>query len=427
MSDLLCPIRRSALICPQYAAIKTETETITYSDLELFIESDIAFLKNTKTLAIHHPSDVRLIPLIFAAFRLQIPVFILNTYLPQPGQYISQIKPDLLITPDNIPPLAKASTIQSDAIYDSKQTATYLLTSGTSSLPKIAMHSLGNHYFSAQSVLQKIPLESEDRWLLSLPLYHVGGLAILFRTFMRGAAVVQQKNLHNITHVSWVSTQLYRFLQTHQSQSLKCLLLGGGPMSKNLYQNALSKKLPLYLSYGMTEASSQILTAFQPEWSDKLYLGSPLSHFELKIKDRELHIRGTSLFQGYFPNKTNDDWFATGDLAEYHPEKGYTILGRKDNLFISGGENIQPEEIETALLDVPGISQAVVFPKEDSEFGNRPIAYIDAKHIHSEAILEALRKKLPGYKVPIEFHDLKPFLTSGLKPPRKLLLETVNN
>ena len=423
MSDLLCPIRKSALIHPQNPAIKTEKETITYAGLELFIEKDIEFLKNIKTLAIHHLGDVRLIPLIFAAFRLQIPVFILNTYLPKPGRYISQIKPDLLITPKNIPTLAKASSIRSDAIYDSKQTATYLLTSGSSHSPKIAMHSIGNHYFSAQSVLQKIPMEPGDGWLLSLPLYHVGGLAILFRSFLIGATVIQQKTLNNITHVSWVPTQLYRFLQTHQQHNLKCLLVGGAPMSKNLYLNALSKKLPLYLTYGMTEASSQILTAFKPKWADKLYLGSPLLHFELKIEKEELYIRGTSLFQGYFPNKTKYDWFPTGDLAEFHPEKGYTIAGRKDNLFISGGENIRPEEIEQTLLDIPGISQALVLPKADPEFGSRPIAYVDVKPLDPQAILEALCKKLPRYKLPVEFYDLNPFLMNDLKPSRELLAE----
>ena len=91
-------------------------------------------------------------------------------------------------------------------------------------------------------------------------------------------------------------------------------------MSKNLYLNALSKKLPLYLTYGMTEAS------FQPKWSDKLYLGSPLLHFELKIEKEKLYIRRTSLFQGYFPNKTKYDWLPTGDLAEFHPEKRVTPL-----------------------------------------------------------------------------------------------------
>ena len=243
------------------------------------------------------------------------------------------------------------------------------------------------------------------RYLLSLPLYHVGGLAILFRSFLSGSCVVFSKKptleailTHKITHLSLVPTQLYRLLQedaallTEAAAHLKCVLLGGAPLSPALYQEALEKGFPVYRSYGMTEMSSTVTVESEL-----------LSYREMKTgPDNEIFVQGRTLFQGYLLDDgelslplDKEGWFATKDIAG-------DLISRKDRLFISGGENIQPEEIEHALLSLPGIVRAKVVPKPDKEFGQRPFAYIQDETLAYtlEEIQTALRAKLPGYKIP---------------------------
>ena len=98
------------------------------------------------------------------------------------------------------------------------------------------------------------------------------------------------------------------------------------------------------------------------------------------------------------------------------------VLGRLDNLFISGGENIQPEEIEKALLALPGISQAIVVPIDNAEFGQRPVAFVEAESWNEAGWEQALRQLLPGFKIPARFCPW-PADQSGLKPSRAALQE----
>ncbi len=319
------------------------------------------------------------IPLLFALFRHQKLAFPFNPKLPLP--------PTL---PETIP----------------QGLATCLLTSGSSGAPKRACHTLNNHLSSARGFLEKMPMAAPHRCLLSLPLYHIGGIAQLFRTFTSGSClVVSNKPLlqaildHKITHLSLVPTQLYRLLQedsallTQAAAQLKCVLLGGAPLPPALYQAALDQGLPIYRSYGMTEMSSIITVESEL-----------LSHREMKFgTDLEIFVKGSPLFQGYLSDAgtldlplDHEGWFATKDIAG-------TLITRKDRLFISGGENIQPEEIEHALLSLPGILRARVVPTTDKEFGQRPFAYIqDTTELYTlEEVQRLLRAKLPGYKIPI--------------------------
>ncbi|MCX7008985.1 MAG: o-succinylbenzoate--CoA ligase, partial [Kiritimatiellaeota bacterium] len=112
-------------------------------------------------------------------------------------------------------------------------------------------------------------------------------------------------------------------------------------------------------------------------------------------------------------------WFATGDLGALDADGYLTVHGRKDNMFISGGENIQPEEIEQALLALPGVAAAVVLPRADKEFGARPVAFVQcARKISGEKLRAALRGKLPAYKVPVEFLPWPKAMPAGLKISR---------
>ena len=329
---------------------------------------------------------------------------------------------------------------------DPESGVSLLMTSGSSSTGKIVQHSHANHTFSAQGSNENIGLESGDRWLVSLPLYHVGGLSILHRTALVGACTVIPGNNESIgkavetylpTHLSLVSTQFQRLLDHFDEggspPGIKAILLGGSALSEHLVKRGLDHGLPLYLSYGSTEMASQITTTgrLQNPYYSPLSSGKVLSGRDLLISYKgEVLVRGRTLAQGYLiENKVvdlrdNDGWFHTGDVGYLDFSQNLTITGRLDNLFISGGENIQPEHIEAALLKDPRVEVAVVIPQESSEFGFRPIAFLKltGPGESQEGICSRLRSMLPSYMIPTEFYHLPDQLLTGqLKTPRKEL------
>jgi len=270
--------------------------------------------------------------------------------------------------------------IPSDLPYD-PESHLYLQTSGSTGIPKIAKLTKENLYFSALGVIDKLKISSEDRLLLSLPLFHVGGIGILIRACLSGAKVVFESG-QGETLASFVPTQVLRMKKLG---SLRLILLGGAPIPDKL------PDFPIYSSYGMTEMASTIA------------IGEVLEHRNVRIdKAGEIWVSGKTLFKGYLGEEEIAEWFPTKDLGRFDG-KTLIITGRKDRQFISGGENIQPEEIERALLSIEGIRGAKVTPKADREYGHRPIAAIDSDLLPAE-IFERLSLLLPKFKIPTELH-----------------------
>lgn len=321
--------------------------------------------------------------------------------------------------------------------------ATVIFTSGSSGEAKAVVHSLENHYFNALGSNQNIPVEPGDRWLLSLPLYHVSGMGIVWRCMLGGGDIIfpKKKDLSaniselGITHVSLVPTQLLRLLQKKSDikvlRTLKCILLGGAPIPDDLLSKAKQLKLPVYMTYGLTEMASQVATSKKPFGPLQ-----PLDHRELKIVDNEILVRGKTLFLGYLKNGKlqkpfdKNGWFHTGDLGTFSKKEGLKILGRKDNMFISGGENIYPEEIEKALLNTGWFESAVIVPVKNIEFGFRPLAFIKPhknQKLTAEKIIRQLKKTLPSFKVPQTYRDFpKEYTQRGMKPDRQALFAWLN-
>jgi O-succinylbenzoic acid--CoA ligase len=319
--------------------------------------------------------------------------------------------------------------------------ATIIFTSGSTGVPKAALHAFGNHYYNALGSNANIPLRSGDRWLHSLPLYHVGGLSILFRCLLAGATVALPRQGTPLgeaidelgaTHVSLVSTQLLRLLRGKADLAgLEAVLMGGGPVPAPLVDEAVARGLPIHTSYGLTETASQVTTT--PPGASPGELGTSgrlLPYREIAISGGgEILVRGQTLFAGYVEGgKTEraldaDGWFHTGDLGELN-ENGYLrVLGRQDNLFVSGGENIQPEEIEEALYGLPGVDEAVVVPVPDEEFGARPVAFVRMEDERYGELAPELERVLPRFKIPIAFHPWPEETRRGMKPDRIALSE----
>jgi len=322
--------------------------------------------------------------------------------------------------------------------------AAIIFTSGSSAVPKAVLHTFAHHYYSALGANQNMPLGPGDRWLLSLPLYHVGGMGILFRALLSGAAVVvpaanalpaKAIKHHKVTHVSLVPTQLKSLLEETEPETttscLRSVLLGGSLIPQKLIIQARQKGLNLYTTYGLTEMASQVTTTAFDDSQEKLFTsGRILAHREIKIsKESEILVRGKTRFKGYVEKDAlitpfdADGWFGTSDLGDIDQDGYLAVAGRKDNLFISGGENIQPEEIEGILARLPAIEDVMVVPVKSDKYGHRPIAFVKLRQkqqIAMEEIIPFLEKHLPRFKIPDRLYEWPDSIDqSGLKPNRR--------
>ncbi|WP_194846921.1 o-succinylbenzoate--CoA ligase [Candidatus Neptunochlamydia vexilliferae] len=422
MEQFECPFSLYGRKAPNRVALTSAEKKWTYQECERLIVGTASLLKKQ---GVKKGDRVALLPtkefpsplIFFALFRLGAIACPLNTYDPLTllPEKLDRLGAPLLLFPDGtaLPKMKQITLHFSKVIHkgkpsgqtflEKKALATYLFTSGTTGKAKIACHSLGNHYYSALGSNRYLPIGAEDRYQLSLPLYHIAGIALLFRTFLAGGAVAFSEE--GITHLSLVPTQLKRLLDKETLPNYKHILLGGAPISPTLYQEARGRGLPIHPTYGMTEMSSQITSLFD---ESPLSMGHPLPYREIKIgTGGEIWVRGKALFQGYLDEGlplNSEGYFETGDLGTYCPKQGLQISGRKDRLFISGGENIYPEEIERLLQSIEGITYAEVVPTPDEEFGFRPTAYIESDQGYEEEALKSyLEDFLPRFKIPIAF------------------------
>jgi O-succinylbenzoic acid--CoA ligase len=296
-----------------------------------------------------------------------------------------------------------------------------LFTSGTTDRPKAARLRLEALLANAQEVNRCTNFQAEDRWTLSLPLFHVGGLGILLRATIASGTLCLSPHERSATHLSQVPTQLYRAWPI--SPRLKAVLLGGAPITET------PERLPIIATYGLTEMGSAVLARRNPVWhSGHCFLGFPLPGREIELRAGEIWVRGQCRFDGYGTDNVFDKngWFATGDLAICHPEWGYAIVGRKDNLFISGGENVQPEEIERELKTHPAVVEAMVIPRRDPEYGARPVAFIQSiRPIPQQEWHRRLEQTLPKFKIPLSFLPWPEEIEAG-KGGRKKLFDILN-
>ncbi|MDO6763193.1 o-succinylbenzoate--CoA ligase [Agarivorans sp. 1_MG-2023] len=335
----------------------------------------------------------------------------------------------------------QALSFNAEAELDSELPQSMVFTSGSSGPPKAVVHCWRNHFFSAQGSQAVVPLDENDQWLLSLPLYHIGGQAIVWRCILAGARIVVAQNKGRVfpdllasqtTHVSLVPTQLYRLLTQAKfwasALSLKHILIGGAACNDSLLEEAISRGFQVYSSYGSSEMSSQIATRHHRLGQATYQL---LPHRRAKIHQGEIYLRGKTLFLGYWKNGDiiracdPDGWFNSGDLGRIEGAQLFT-LGRSNNMFICAGENIQPEEIELALLQHPQINQAIVVPQQNSEYGQRPVAFISSElDVNPQQLNQFLRQQLAAIKLPIAYFDLPE--QNSLKPSRSELSTLANH
>ncbi|WP_374067353.1 o-succinylbenzoate--CoA ligase [Paraliobacillus sp. JSM ZJ581] len=320
---------------------------------------------------------------------------------------------------------------------------TIIYTSGTTGNPKGVVHTYGNHWWSAISSMLNLGLDKQDKWLATLPLFHVGGFSLLIKNIIYGMPIYlldqfEPKQMNyaimnkGVTIVSVVSVILDRLIEQLEAdrypESFRCMLLGGGPASERLLKKAASYHIPVFQTYGMTETASQIATLSPSDACKKTgSAGKALFSAEVKIvNDKqtvpplvvgEIFVKGPMVTQGYYKQELvkQEGWLPTGDLG-YLDEEGFLyVVDRRNDLIISGGENIYPAEVENVLLRIEGIVEAGVVGKEDAQWGKVPVAFVVVNQAFDLNIAkEECTKALAKYKVPKAFYvvDTLPRTTS---------------
>jgi O-succinylbenzoic acid--CoA ligase len=336
---------------------------------------------------------------------------------------------------------------------------TLIYTSGTTGRPKGALLTSGNHWWSAVGSALNLGLHAQDRWMAPLPLFHVGGLAIALRCAIYGIPVVlpdssdaaalnRALELHQVSIVSVVAALLQRMLDQRGQRpfppSLRCVLLGGGPAPRPLLERCAALAVPVVQTYGLTEAASQVVTLAPADALRKLgSSGMPLlpNQIQIALEDGrpapagqvgEILVRGPSVMRGYLnapeasARALRDGWLHTGDLG-YCDGEGYLyVVDRRDDLIISGGENIYPAEVEEVLLAHPAVAEAGVVGVPDAQWGQVPVACVVLRPgagASGEELTAFCAARLARYKIPrrIAFYPSLPRNSSGKLMRRRLL------
>ena len=317
-------------------------------------------------------------------------------------------------------------------------------TGGTTGLPKGGLISHKGEMFNSFSEICSWGLRYDDKALILLPLFHTGGWNLLTLPLLhcggtiyinraydpaKTIEVVQQEK---ITYLFGAAT-IFRMMveqptfQDADFSSLKWIMAGAAPTPLNIMQEFWNKGIKFVLGYGMTEAGPNNLSTppqFVPQnVIEEKYasVGKPFYLTQVKLIDDddneittpntpgELLWAGPQIFCGYWGNEAEtkatlvDGWVHTGDMATFDEDGFYYIVGRKKNMFISGGENVFPPEIESALYEIEAIREVCVIGVPDEKWGEVGKAVVSLKpgmSIDKAGILAELNGKLARYKIP---------------------------
>jgi O-succinylbenzoic acid--CoA ligase len=330
--------------------------------------------------------------------------------------------------------------------FELAATQSVLYTSGTTGRPKGVTLTFGNHFWSATASALNLGLRPDDRWLACLPLFHAGGLAIVWRSVIYRIPMIVHESFDplrvnraidedGVTMVSVVANMLQRMLDERRGRplrqaqdklypaSLRCVLLGGGPAAEPLLRECVRFGVPVVQTYGLTETASQVATLDPRDALRKVgSAGKPLFGLELRIVSDsgeecspgaagEIVVRGPTVTQGYLkrPEATaaaiRDGWLYTGDIGCLDDEGYLYVLDRRDDLIVSGGENVYPAEVESVLELHPDVREAGVYGCRDERWGQVAMAVVVPRAgatASPDEIIAFCRERLAGYKTPVE-------------------------
>lgn len=305
--------------------------------------------------------------------------------------------------------------------------ALVMYTSGTSGRPKGAVLSRRALVEAARASEQNLGFGAQERWLLCLPLCHIGGFSIVTRCLLGRGSVVLAPGFragevlalierHRPTLLSVVPTMLHALLEQDQSNvlaSLRAVLVGGAAAPGPLLAECARRRVLALTTYGMTEACSQVTTqAPRDAGSTEPGVGRPLPGVSIEVRGEggalaavgevgSIRVRGPALMDGYLHQAPLSGWFETGDLGSWDEEGRLQVHARRTDLIVTGGENVYPVEVERVLLEVPGVAGAMVFGVPDPVWGQLVAVAIVAGEGLDVARLEGeISARLASHKRP---------------------------
>jgi O-succinylbenzoic acid--CoA ligase len=475
-------LRRRASLTPSAPAVLTDAAETSWAELDSSADRAAATLVETGVregdrVGVLIPNGLPFVELVHAVPRAGAILVPLNTRLAaaEIAWQINDAGVRIVLHDDVTASPAAAAASSSDATLahvsalgaavghsqprnddDLSRVHSIIYTSGTMGRPKGAMLTFGNHLWSAIGSALNLGFDPSDRLLACLPMFHVGGLAVLLRSVIYGNTAVVQVSFDphraneaidgGVTVVSVVASMLSRMLEERGDApyppTLRAVLLGGGPAPRPLLEACAARGVPVVQTYGLTEAASQVATLAPADALRKLgSAGKPLFPTELRIESEEkesppgqageILIRGATISPGYWgrPDESaaalRGGWFHTGDIGRLDDEGCLYVLDRRDDLIVSGGENVYPAEVEAVLLSHPAVDEAGVYGVPEDRWGSAPAASVVTRRgaaVTADELIAYCRGRLAKYKVPVAVRIVESLpRTAAGKLQRRLL------
>jgi O-succinylbenzoic acid--CoA ligase len=430
-------IMAAAREAPSRDCLVAEGRVWSYADVAARVASAIEELlarglRSGDRVALTPRADVDSALWLYALFELGCPAVLVHPRLTENERTVllREASPVELITKEA--PARESAEPTIDPIPEDR-TLAIVYTSGSRGTPRGACLSRRAFVASEAAHAANLGWLPEDRWLLAMPPAHVGGLSILTRCLIARSCVVLDPGSFDpaqtartiereaVTLLSVVPTMLHRLLSSdgppwRPSPALRAVLVGGASLPPALQKRAVSEGIPVLSTYGCTEACSQITTQTLAQVGLP-GSGAPLRGVEVRIEAGEIQVRGQTVMQGYLGSLpvdepwTEDAWLRTGDFGGFAPDGQLVVRGRLDDIIVTGGENVAPQEVEEWLQSVPGVAAACVFGIDDEEWGERVVAAIvtDAREYDPNRLRVRMNEELAAHKRPKDLAVLDAF------------------
>ena len=395
---------------PDKAFIIYNNQRISYADFNYMVNNIIQNIAQDKSkyIGIKFNNKLKLLVTIMAVNRLKKIPIIYPDY-PNLKEYINITNIPISIKDDDIV-INKTKSKSSKITHDKNETQIVMFTSGSTGSPKACELSYNNLYQSTMLWNEIIKFNNNDCYLNHMPLTHISGISIFFRSLYHNFTMVLDnfntsdyieiiKN-NKINIISMVPSMLNKIVAVNDIKilkDLKAIIIGGASINPQLLNFIMINNLPIYISYGMTETSSGI-AGF---WANKKEVYQSHKNVNISVNKTKLKISSETVMKGYMNEKEIKGIFLTNDQGKMHDKNLFSILPRKDSFVNSGGEKFSSIRIKKIIEKFKEVENCKIKIIDDKQWGQVVHAYIKLSIKSSQHNLHnKIKNRLPKYMVP---------------------------